>query len=207
MVAFSVYQGLQLVECLFKPNVGVVITEKAANWRQERILLLSMVTCTIHAVLAVIRAKILLIINISAIVLATGNGALPRPCYSNHQLLCRILGWGRSRRFCSKDSSLFKHRTYCWPLILTASPWSGGTQMAKKLLGEPWGQAKAMSPAIRLLNYSGDVVITTSFYAEYWLGAGAEGFILKTPNYSNTNLLLTFYSSELANYTSTSFSQ
>ena len=58
-------------------------------------------------------------------------------------------------------------------------------EVAKKLFGEPWGKVQAISPAIRLLNYSGHMVVTTNCYSEYWIGAGADGFVLKAPHYSN----------------------
>lgn len=56
-------------------------------------------------------------------------------------------------------------------------------EVAKKLFGEPWGKVQAISPAIRLLNYSGHMVVTTNCYSEYWIGAGAHGFVLKSIHY------------------------
>lgn len=55
--------------------------------------------------------------------------------------------------------------------------------ITKKLFGEPWSKAQMVSPAIRLLNYGGPVGITTSGYAEYWIGAGKDGFVLRTIDY------------------------
>lgn len=57
--------------------------------------------------------------------------------------------------------------------------------MTKKLVGEPWGKAQALSPVNRLSNYGRDIVITTNSYSECWIGAGADGFVLKAPRYSN----------------------